>query len=176
MYIHVAIHLVCQCCCVHANVYVFTCTHVYHVHVHVCVCTYTRLTHVHVGWKVQWSDGELVFYMLHKTAAGLHVTYSITVRSAFLYSITYRGHYIDMKDCTALNDVSASVDSGIMVVVSAMCVIRLAIHYFTVSKVIYLLDRLSGSHLCVGNGDEVFLNLPNIRNGVLRDQSSKLGN
>ena len=78
---------------------------------------YTRLTHV--GWKVQWSEGELVFYMLHKTAAGLHVTYSVTVRSDFLYGITYREHHIDIKGCTALN-ISVSVDSGIMVVVSAM--------------------------------------------------------
>ena len=90
--------------------YICVCVCIYR-YLHVCV--HPRILHTsltHVGWKVQSSEGELVFYMLHKTVVGLHVTYSVTVRSDFSYGITFRGHHIDLKGCTALNDVSASVD------------------------------------------------------------------
>ena len=88
-----------------------------YIQVPTCMCVHPQILHAcltHVGWKVQSSEGELVFYMLHKTVVGLHVTYSVTVRSDFSYGITFRGHHIDLKGCTALNDVSASVDSGII--------------------------------------------------------------
>ena len=43
-----------------------------------------------------------------------------------------------------------------------------------VTKLSQLVDKLTASCQCVGNADEVFLNLSNVRNGVMMNHSSKL--
>lgn len=135
---------------------------------------FSHTTYIHLAsdWKMEMKTELLTFYsMSFSTASGVQVVFTISVSDDFSYTVMFRGQMMNIQECTALRDVFSTLDSGKHNIHVLMLTCTPFI--FQVSKVIHLLTKLTPSSLCLGNADEAFLRLPNIRNGLMKDHSSE---
>ena len=106
--------------------------------------------------------------------SGLEVTFSLIITRDFTWSVTYRRAAVDLNLCTYLQEPPLLVNSGTKSVLIHFMNVTTTIYYvFLVSKVVELLNCISGSVCCQGNSDPEFLNLPNIHKDAMMDHSSK---
>ena len=101
----------------------------------------------------------------------VQVIFSVSIKKDFSFTLSFKGVTIYL-DNGVLKDIPPELNSGKRTIVfKQLIVTRL---YYLVSKVSKLLDQLATSCICVGNHDEHFLSLPNLRKGVLKDRTGIL--
>ena len=55
----------------------------------------------------------LTFYSMgFSTASDVQVIFTVSVNSDFSYTVMYRGQMMNVLECTALRDISSTLDSG----------------------------------------------------------------
>ena len=100
------------------------------------------------------------------------VSFSVTVNIDFTYTCFLRTKEINHRSCAILRGLPPTLNSG------TKCLTHVQCHYslqllLIVAKLCLLLDKLASSHHCFGNPEQMFLKLPNVRNGRMMDHSSK---
>jgi len=58
------------------------------------------------------NEKGLCFYKLAHCAAGIEVSYCVTIKQDFSWKLCYRGKAVDSSKCSALRQVLNIVDSG----------------------------------------------------------------
>ena len=74
------------------------------------------LTHVnclHAGWKSEFKDSMLFYYLLDCSDHGIQVTYCITIKCDFSLDVSFRGQLVNRANYALLKGIAGSMQSGI---------------------------------------------------------------
>ena len=125
---------------------------------------------VSLGWSTTLQDDVFTLFELSccNANSGPVVTKSIQVSEDFTWTVSYKGHSVP-RQSRLLHDTPSIVNTCKPSVFNLLLVFL----SITVQRLLDLTSFINNAYICKGNFEEKYSSLPNIRDGVLMDQTSR---